>query len=357
MKPETRLKKELFELVRIQSKTREENDMREYIVNRYANRPAFKVHMEAGNIFVEKGSAKRKPLIVAHTDTVHNKARGPVTVLETPDGNIIALDKDNKQIGTGGDDKNGLFIAFQLLERYSNILAFFPAEEESGCTGTRRANMRHFKNVTFAIQNDRRGHTEIVDNISGLNLWSAEFKKDIAPILKAHKKKTVNGGITDVWQLAEMGINVSCANIACAYYNPHSSGEYINFPELLKVLQFNFEIFDTLTATKKTYKHKATRRKYKPVKTWKYNQKTGANWTTGQQVKQKATAGQIAKVNSQLKEATPKQPASLFDSNKTRQIYCKDCNSNLTEMYDAITEAHYCLNCDKYQTIENVKTF
>lgn len=66
--------------------------------------------------------------------------------------------------------------------------------------------------------------------------------------------KETDGLMTDIEQLKEQGLNVSCVNLSCGYYEPHTDNEYTSKKDLLNCLRF---IEHIITNCKKTYKHEA----------------------------------------------------------------------------------------------------
>ena len=66
--------------------------------------------------------------------------------------------------------------------------------------------------------------------------------------------KETDGLMTDIEQLKEQGLNVSCVNLSCGYYEPHTDNEYTDKKDLLNCLRF---IEHIITNCKKTYRHEA----------------------------------------------------------------------------------------------------
>lgn len=60
------------------------------------------------------------------------------------------------------------------------------------------------------------------------------------------------GMMTDVLTLKERGLEVSCCNISCGYYEPHTSREYTVKPDLLNCLHFVEHIIENC---KEVYPH------------------------------------------------------------------------------------------------------
>ena len=114
-----------------------------------------------GNLYVTKGISEYYPLVLAHTDSVHDIKEMVVKEEYLPNSQgdkklaLKAYTQDGDlPTGIGGDDKAGVFICLQLLERFNVIKGFFPVAEETGCHGSRGAKEEFFKNVGYAIQFD-----------------------------------------------------------------------------------------------------------------------------------------------------------------------------------------------------------
>ena len=228
-------KKLLIDVLSIQSTSGNEFDMIAYI-HKFCqeNIPQAEVVVKDSNIYVTKGKAEIYPCIVAHTDTVHDIHK--YYKVFDDDGCLFAFNAETgKQVGVGGDDKVGIWIALEMLLSQDSIKCAFFHSEEMGCIGSRAADMEWLKDVGYCLQADRRGDTDFVNSISG-KLYSKAFKKAIAPTLKEYGYKETSGAITDVGQLAENGVGVCVANMSCGYYEPHSDKEIVEFDAANKCL-------------------------------------------------------------------------------------------------------------------------
>lgn len=220
-----------------------------------------------GCIYVTKGEGNY-PCIVAHMDTVHEIVEDlhPIEF----NGNITGFNRVTmKQTGIGGDDKVGIYIALQCLEKFENIKLVFFRDEEVGCEGSQFPDMDFFKDVNYILQCDRRGNSGFVTEASGVKLSSNEFQTDITPIIRQYGYSFVNGAMTDVMELRYQGINISMANIECGYYNPHQYNEYVNIGDVEICKYLVFDIFETLKKRydvephkKQTYKKFFSHKKY-----------------------------------------------------------------------------------------------
>jgi hypothetical protein len=206
----------------------------------------FEIVVDDDNIYITKGEAETYPCVVAHTDTVHDIVPW-FEIFES--GNVMfAMNMATvTQTGIGGDDKVGVFIALEMLRKHDVIKVAFFRDEEHGCLGSRDAQMSFFEDVEFVLQCDRQGYKDFVSNIYGNTLYDDKFRKKIKPILEEYGKvETVHGGITDVGQLVDNGLDVCVANISCGYYAPHTDEEYIDTEDVKNTMDFVNDLIHVL---------------------------------------------------------------------------------------------------------------
>lgn len=198
-----------------------------------------------GNLYITKGVSRTYPCIVAHMDSVH-KIGSDLSVIEhngvMTGFNYITM----QQSGIGGDDKVGIYIALKCLAMYDHIKLAFFVDEERGCIGSRGADMSFFDDCRFVLQADRRGNTDFVVNASGVKLSSKKFKKAVRPLIADYGYSFSDGMMTDVMQLKQNGLKVSCANISCGYYRPHSADEYVVVSEVETCLGMFITLIDSM---------------------------------------------------------------------------------------------------------------
>jgi len=250
-------KKELRQIMSIQSKSHQTKDMQDYIIETLATLGhKLKKHKLTysrdtyGNIYATKeliNGATLYPTMVCHIDTVHDINKN-VEVFER-DGVMFAMDMlEVCQYGIGGDDKVGIYITLELLKHFDNFKAVFFLDEEVGCLGSSRANFKFFNDSTFILQCDRKGHSDFVNNIGGMQLYNKDIQDVITEILNNYDRKEVTGGMTDVQSIAE---NTDCqvANMSCGYYNPHTEEEWIDLKDIDETFEMCKDIL-TVTANK-----------------------------------------------------------------------------------------------------------
>lgn len=121
------------------------------------------------------------------------------------------------------------------MEKYECIKVAFFVSEEIGCIGSRNADLSFFEDTRFVIEPDRRGYEDLITNISYTSLCSDEFLKDIGFEEFGYKEEL--GMMTDVLELKENGLGVSCINLSCGYYEPHTDEEFTVKKDLLNCLR------------------------------------------------------------------------------------------------------------------------
>jgi len=187
-----------------------------------------------GNIYVTKGVALTYPCIVSHMDTVHDIIPQKNYVVLNSNTEFFAINTATRSYtGIGGDDKCGIFCCLDNLLREEHIKLAFFVDEETGCQGSSYAEMGFFNDVSFVFQADRKGYHDVAANILGIEMFDADFYDNIKDILTEYDRDITDGGLTDVMQLAENGLDVCMANFSCGYYKPHTAAEYVVIDELI----------------------------------------------------------------------------------------------------------------------------
>lgn len=246
----------LIDVLSIQSETYNSIDMENFIMDKL-DEMNIDYTVDNGNIYATKGNNYSYPCIVSHMDTVHKIIYKDSFKIMHDDYCAIGFDRGlNTPTGCGGDDKVGIFICLTMLEHLDNVKAVFFRDEEVGCLGSKEAFLEFFNDTRFVLQCDRKGNKDFVNNIFGLDLQSSAFSDEVSTIINRYGYKFSDGGLTDVYQLASDGVNVSVANMSCGYYNPHCDDEIVVFADVENCMHMVYEIMYTMTAT---YTHKPTR--------------------------------------------------------------------------------------------------
>ena len=187
-----------------------------------------------GNLYMTRGISETYPCIVAHLDQVQREHSKDFKAIETEDIIFGYSPKNRRREGLGADDKNGIWIALKCLEKYECIKVAFFISEEIGCIGSRNADMNFFEDTRFVIEPDRRGFEDLITDISYISLCRNDFLRDIGFERFGYKEES--GMMTDVLELKERGLGVSCINLSCGYYEPHTHEEFTVKKDLLNCL-------------------------------------------------------------------------------------------------------------------------
>jgi len=256
------VKNELVELFKIQSPSKKEDAMQIYLLDKLCELGINAWMDKKGNILGVKGDVadgEFVPCMVAHMDTVFEFEENIFINFEyekkLDDYKIYATTKSKGKdyfTGCGFDDKNGIWIALKMLEKYPKIKVVFTVEEETGGAGAEAVNMEFFSNVGYCIQCDRRGNSDLVTSIMG-DICSQEFLDVITPEMQQFGYKEVMGMFTDVEVFSSKNIGVSCVNMSCGYHNPHTDKEYTMFSQLINTLNFVDALIEKLG--EKQYPH------------------------------------------------------------------------------------------------------
>lgn len=243
----------LKELYQISAPSRQEKRMKKFICARLKEQGIkYKVD-KTGNIYAVKGVAETYPCVVAHIDEVHQRRSKGFTVANVDDL-IFGFDtKMNKYCGIGADDKNGVWVCLKCLDEFDTLKCVFFVGEEVGCYGSTRADMSFFTDCRYVLQCDRKGNSDLIQWAGATELCSDEFISAVNPSL--HGYKIANGMMTDVLALKQRELPVSCVNISCGYYNPHTDTELTRWSDLNKCLDFVRHIISNCT---EVYPHNYT---------------------------------------------------------------------------------------------------
>lgn len=245
----------LKELYGISARTHQEKDMIVFVSQRLTDLGVTFTVDETGNIYATKGNADTYPCIAAHLDEVHEAREKGYEVLIVKDEFIIGFNSEKREFnGIGADDKNGIWVCLKCLEKFDNLKCVFFVGEEQGCIGSRQADMKFFDDCRFVLQCDRKGNSDFISNIYGNPLCSSQFIKDAS--LREHGYMEERGMQTDVQTLRQRGLEISCANISCGYYYPHTPHEMTNIADLKKCLTLVEHIVENC---REVYTHKEVR--------------------------------------------------------------------------------------------------
>ena len=180
---------------------------------------------------------------MAHLDQVQKEHSKDFIPVETKELFFGYSPGHRRQEGLGADDKNGVWIALRCLKKYKTLKVALFVEEETGCQGSNQADMDFFKDCRFVIQPDRRGYKDLITTIGWTDLCSEEFLKAIG--YEKFGYQETEGLFTDVLTLKERGLEVSCINLSCGYYEAHTDREFTVKKDLLNCLKLVEHIIET----------------------------------------------------------------------------------------------------------------
>lgn len=232
----------LISLYEIHSPSGEEKRMRKFIRKKAFEYGADHAEMDRhGNLFITKGTGDF-PCVVAHMDQVQEFHSNDFQCFVCGDTILGYSQSKKRQEGLGADDKNGIFVALECLRKFDNIKLAFFTEEECGTIGSSAADISFFDDCRFVVQCDRKGNSDFVDNIFSMSLCSEEFIHDTE--MEKFGYAPHAGGLTDVYALSENFLDVSCCNMSCGYYNPHTDEEVTSISDLERCRDFVFHIIE-----------------------------------------------------------------------------------------------------------------
>ena len=233
----------LTQLYKINSKSSKEDKIKSFLLDSLQHLPISVETDAIGNLFITKGVADVYPCVAAHLDEIHAPSQREVVV----EGDIIyTVDEMWNMVGCGADDKNGLWIALNLLRSVPILkIALFVQEEKlgtiAGCRGANACNLSFFDDVKYILECDRKGaHDVVVIGKGDIQLCESNFIPQT--LLDKYDYQMVSGGKTDVVALKMRGLKIPVCNISCGYYNAHKNNEYTHFSELQNCLSFVKEI-------------------------------------------------------------------------------------------------------------------
>lgn len=204
---------------------------------------------DKNNLYVTKGQSDSYPCIVAHTDQVQNENKH-ISILQLEDL-FVGFDFHNKkQVGLGADDKNGIFMVISALIKFPVLKACLFHGEEIGCLGSTACNLEFFNDCRFVLQCDRKGGNDFISTGAEVELCNDDFIQDCQ--LEQFGYKATTGSMTDVVTLKQRGLGISCCNISCGYYNPHTDYESTKISELERC----WKLTEHILSLNKTYSHK-----------------------------------------------------------------------------------------------------
>lgn len=356
----------LASILQVQSCSKQDQQMIDFIKSFISKAKLVYEEDAYGNIYVRKGLGNKTkqgniyPCFVCHIDTVHDLTSKEEVVVTKIKDNFLSFrvyqgvyDSHKQcgkqpviqQIGTGGDDKVGIFTCLAGLLELENLKVCFFRDEEIGCVGSKNATMSFFEDCSFVLQTDRQMNNEFITGIGSTELSSEEFLDDINEILDTYGYIPNNhGGITDVGALKQKGLGVCCANMSSGYYFPHRNTEFVHIPSVMNVYNMMKDIVKE--CGNHVYKHEYKGFSYPDSFPKSYSGKTYQKWDNP---KTKEAAPQPSLPFKDLVNPEEKKPlrdkridavtcpitftqtkdCDIKVDHKTNTLYCKTCKQNV----------------------------
>jgi hypothetical protein len=247
----------LVEILSVPTHSRDESRMIAYLKGVLTEKGYEYTVDEMGNIYVTKGVTENYPLFIAHTDTVHkvNENLRIKEYIHNGQGHVDKLaltgyDQLTEQpSGCGGDDKCGVYLALEMLDKFDNVKVGFFISEEIGCIGSRFAvknNPEFFENVGYAIQYDSPEGDSLSSTLMGKYLFesSDEFTDKVGGLIKERGiTKWANHPLMEEFDFC-------CLNLAAGYYRYHTANEYVIVDDVQNGYDLGLELVETLGENK-----------------------------------------------------------------------------------------------------------
>lgn len=223
---------------------------------------------EYGNIYLTKGEIKEDeyyPCVTAHLDTVQTKQKSYAQAGQPLDVKTRYIASTKKHeiyvdgMGIGGDDKAGVLIGLSMFSHLDKLKACFFLEEEIGCKGSAKLDIKWFENVGYVIGYDSPDLNRAAYACSGVKLFSANFFKTyMQDICKEHGlTKFQSEPFTDVKQIREQ-TNIICMNFGSGYYNAHSDREYCVIEDMDTACRMGVALINFIGLTRHELENKSS---------------------------------------------------------------------------------------------------
>lgn len=237
-------------LYKVYAPTGKEWPMVQYILDFLARHiPDAKTIMDSwGNLYIKVERDVRNhdgfPTLCCHLDQAQKIHSEDFEVMEEG-GKIFGFSNSRgEKEGLGADDKNGIWVCLNALQKCRCLKVFMAVSEEKGCWGSNRADLSFFKDSLYILEPDCKGGDEIRTVLRGVPCASSDFEKALD--VEKYGYTITEGKTSDILPLTLSNVGVSCANIPCGYHNPHKDEEYCDFNELKKCLEFVIHTIETL---------------------------------------------------------------------------------------------------------------
>lgn len=203
------------------------------------------------NIYVTKGESEAYPCFVSHIDTVHRIDESMIVIKDIRKDKLILTginENTGKPSGIGGDDKCGVFICLEMLDRLDNVKVAFFGGEEFGMMGSKQLRKEFFDDVGYAIQYDSPQGNSMSMSLCSTDLFNkdSEFGEIVkGPILEHGIDQWCRHPYTDAYQIIAQ-TDVSCLNLAAGYHNYHRPDEYVVVSEVQNGIDLGLKLVGLL---------------------------------------------------------------------------------------------------------------
>lgn len=160
-------------------------------------------------------------LLVAHLDTVHQEK--PEIICFSENGRYLMSPQ-----GIGGDDRCGVYMILQILQRV-NCHVLFCEDEETGGNGARAFTRKQIKpEVHYIVELDRRGSNDAV-------FYGCD-NPEFTDFVLGFGFEEQAGSFSDISVVAPH-LETAAVNLSAGYYNEHRLHEYID----MSAVQYNIQ--------------------------------------------------------------------------------------------------------------------
>jgi putative aminopeptidase FrvX len=197
------------------------------------------------NVYLRKGIVEPVPLVCAHIDSIFDWTE--VEIVEQ-DGLLVGFDRNGQRTGIGADDKCGVFLCLELLERFEHIAVALFAQEETGYRGALSADAAFFQCVGYAVEFDAPATGLVSYSAGAQRLFQndGEFIRVAVPVLRRFGFVNFQRHpFTDVTGLRQR-FAFSCLNVSCGYHHWHTDNEHVNIAEVETTLAMATELIAAL---------------------------------------------------------------------------------------------------------------
>lgn len=187
---------------------------------------------------------KGLPMIAAHMDQVQT-----IPCTHTiQNKNFIYGMGGHRQAGLGADDKNGVWIALNLIKEFGTGINFLfsTMEEVGGMTNSFLKGIGETitNSIPYCVVFDRKGSSDIIGVHN--EYCEQDFEDAVAEYGARFGYKPTMGIWSDCDHISNY---IPCVNLSCGYYMPHTDYEYTDVNELINALDFGVHLFSKLRST------------------------------------------------------------------------------------------------------------